>query len=318
MSIKAMRLVSIAALAAISINAANAQEAQRCPHQLYATGFDGEPLGGSKQALIDAVQRGEPIRVGWDIDFDDDGAADLSHWTDASYLSIWEGEVFTQVDAIHRQRPVRGEGDMRLPDDYSEWRASLGTTGEMQGAFSNGDKSPAMSVRIFWCAATPPEPVWTAVFKNGLNGETLEGSKDDLFAAIRAGQPIQIGWGLERQIDGERRSVEHVASPVFLGIADGEHVTAQLSEHIAPRSYWDVDQALFDDAAVMWRGLMTTRGTFDAVWANRATGEVVRRSPQRAVMTWYVRSPAPVSTPSLAVPNGVVSDQRRAAERFPQ
>ncbi|MHA7870826.1 MAG: hypothetical protein ACX939_00600 [Hyphococcus sp.] len=297
---------------------AAAQSSPRCPHPLFATGFDRQPIYGSKEALADVVERGEPIRIGWELDFDDNGEPDILHWTDASYLSVWEGEVYAQVQAIHRQRPVRGEGDMVLPDAFSEWRASLGTTGRVDGAFSNGEKTPSIPARILWCAASAPDPVWTPVYKNGLNGEPLEGSKADLFAAIRAGQPIQIGWGLSREIDGGQASVEHLAAPVFIGIGDNDHVVAQLPEHVAPRSYWGANSAFFDDPAVLWRGLMSTNGTFDAVWANRATGDVVRRSPQRAVMTWYVRRKAPATTPSLAIPRGVIGDESRADERFPR
>ena len=256
------------------------------------------------------------MRIGWELDFDDDGEPDILHWADANYLSVWEGEVYAQVQAIHRQRPVRGEGDMVLPDAFTEWRASLGTTGRVDGAFSDGQKMPSIPARIFWCAASAPHPVWAPVYKNGLDGETLEGSKEELFAAIRAGQPIQIGWGLARDIDGEPASVEHIAAPVFLGIGDDDHVVAHLPEHIAPRSYWGENSAYFDDPAVLWRGLMSTSGSFDAVWANRATGEIVRRSPQRAVMTWYARRKAPLSTQSLAIPRGVIGDEGRADERF--
>jgi len=313
-----LRLCAAAFPAIFPFASALAQEAAHCPHLLFSSGFDRQAIGGSKEALLDVVSRGDPVRIGWELDFDDDGEGDILHWTDASYLSVWEGEVYTQVQAIHRQRPVRGEGDMVLPDAFTEWRASLGTTGRVDGAFSDGEKMPSIPARIFWCAASAPDPVWVAVYKNGLNGEPLEGSKEDLFAAIRAGQPIQVGWGLAREVNGEPASVEHLAAPVFIGIGDKAHVIAQLPEHIATRSYWGADAAFFDDPAVLWRGLMSTNGTFDAVWANRATGEVVRRSPQRAVMTWYVRRKAPASTPSLAVPRGVIGDEGRADKRSPR
>lgn len=321
LSVKEIICVWVFVLAATNLTVnALAQETERCSHLLYSTGFDREVLGGSKEALVEVVERGDAIRIGWELDFDDNGKADIRHWADASFLSIWEGEVFAQVQAIHRQRPVSGsEGggsDMVLPDEFIEWRASLGTTGRVDGAFSNGRKMPAIPARIFWCAANAPDPVWTPVYKNGLNGEALEGSKEDLFAAIRAGQPIQIGWGLSRELNGQPASVEHLATPVFIGIGNDEHVVAQLSEHIAPRSYWGANSAFFDDPAVLWRGLMSTSGSFDAVWANRTTGEVIRRSPQRAVMTWYVRRKAPLATPSLAIPRGVIRDQSRMDEVF--
>ena len=84
---------------------------------------------------------------------------------------------------------------------------------------------------------------------------------------------------------------------------------ARLPEHIAQRAYADVAGVSFDNPAVMWRGLMTTQGVFDAVWVNRATGEQVRRHPQRVGLTWFAFQPIEPSARQpgleLAVPGGV-------------
>jgi hypothetical protein len=53
------------------------------------------------------------------------------------------------------------------------------------------------------------------------------------------------------------------------------------------------DKARVDKAGVMWRGLMGTDGTFDAVFVDRATGQEVRRLPQRAGIAWVAELPAP-------------------------
>ena len=292
---------------------------QTCPGLLFASDFAGNPVAGAKDSLIAAVQRGEPVRLGWELDFDADGVADLAHWADAAYLSVWQGEVFAQVDAIHRQRPRRDNGTIELSDEAMEWYGSLGTTGVLEGAFSDGTRMSAdLGVSITWCLARADSAAWVLLYRNDRNGNRLAGSMEALLAAIRAGTPVRIGWGLERERDGRTASVEHVVSPVFLGIIDRTHVAAQLPEHIAPRHYWDIDQSFFDDPAVMWRGLMTTRGTFDAVWVNRASGEVIRRSPQRAALSWYAASAAPLSTPTLAVPDGVTRDENRDDERVPR
>ena len=297
-------------LALMSIGTAFAQETGQCRYLLFATDFDNSHLGGSKEVLIDAVERGDPIRLGWELDFDKNGEADILHWADASVLTLWEGEVFTQVQAIHRQHPLRGEGEMHLSDEFIEWRASMGTTGRVEGAFSNGQKMRSIPARIYWCAAVTPDPVWTPVYKNGLNGEPLEGSKDDLLAAIRAGQPIQIGWGMARELNGAPVSIEHLAEPLFIRIGDDSNVVVQLPEHVAPKNYRGRESEFFGDSAALWRGLLSTNGTFDAVWANRTTGEVIRRSPQRAVMTWYVQRNAPLARPSRAIDRGSDADER--------
>lgn len=307
------------AVFAISSAASPALAQQSCPGLLYASGFDRQPTHGSKAALIAAVEDGRPIRVGWQIDFDQDGRSDLSHWSEAKFLSVWEGEVYTQVGAIHRQRPRRGQGHIELPERYVEWRGSMGSTGRFEGTMSDADGvSSSHHVAITWCAADVRGPQWTLLYRSGINGESLAGSKAALLAAIRAGLPIQIGWGFSAKREDRDIAVEHLVAPVFVSIVDQDQVNAQLPEHIAQRAYTRADGAFFDDPAVLWRGLVSTSGSFDAVWSNRASGEEIRRSPQRAVFSWYAPSAAALDTPSLAVPDGVQRDRTRDEERKPR
>ncbi|MEM7730191.1 MAG: hypothetical protein AAF311_13115 [Pseudomonadota bacterium] len=310
----AMKILSAFFLAALSASglSTHAKAQLSCDTPLFATGFDRDVTHGTKAALIDAVSQGEPLRIGWQLDFDDDGASDLTHWADAAFLSIFEGEVFTQVDAIQRQSPRRGDANVTLREPYIEWRGSLGTTGVMEGRFSDGTAFPSdLKVSTMWCSTLdmPAKPV--LLYRNGTNGEDISGSKEALFAAIREGQDIRIAWGFSIDRDGETLELEHIVEPVFLTAINGEHVAAQLPEHIAQQAYHDIDRALFDDPSVMWRGLMTTRGSFDAVWVNRATGEEVRRYPQRAALSWFGSSAPSLDADTLAVPGGVMRDESR-------
>lgn len=293
--------------------------APQCAGLLFATGFDRQSTHGTRDALIEAAERGEPIRILWALDFDKDGIADLSHAADASFLSIYEGEVFTQLDAIHSQRLIRGEGDIKLTDSYSQWHGSIGTNGVLSGAYSDGRTFPDdIATRVSWCTGAHAPPAWTLLYRNGTNGEALAGSKDALFAAIRSGQPIQVAWGFEAERNGRTLSIEHMAQPVFVSLINKEHVVAQLPEHVAQRAYVNPDRALFgDEPGTLWRGLMTTKGLFDAVWVNRGTGEMVRRYPQRAIVGWYAPAAPRLDAPTLALPGGVTRDEARADERFP-
>ncbi|MCG8436271.1 MAG: hypothetical protein MJA83_19815 [Gammaproteobacteria bacterium] len=131
---------------------------------------------------------------------------------------------------------------------------------------------------------------WVAVYKHDREGKPLWGDKEVLFDAVRRGYPIRFGWGVKHPREPER-SVEHVGEPEFLTIVDGKELFVQLPEHIAQESYWSVEEQNFGDPAVVWKGIMGTTGRFHAVWYNRASGEVVRRLPQRVPITWYVEYP---------------------------
>lgn len=168
------------------------------------------------------------------------------------------------------------------------------------------------------CAAGCSQPVtppvdtadaWQLVYRHDADGNALAGSKDELLSAIRRGAPIRFAWGFRIDRDGRPLSVEHVAEPVFLSVINETDVVVQLPEHIAQRAYADTSGALFGDPAVMWRGLMTSEGVFDAVWVNRATGEQVRRHAQRVGLAWFaLQARDPAARPpalELAVPGGV-------------
>lgn len=310
--------ISLTLLLILSITSpASAQPPARCADPLYEVGFKGEVLSGSKQAVVELALRGEPLRIGWDRDFDEDGESDLAHWSDARFVSVFDGEVATQVETIHRQSPSRKTGSVNLPTAFDQWHGIIDTRGILQGRLENSEKVGERRVRSVWCAAFKPTPQWHLVFKHDTQGQRLKGSKAALLNAVRSGQPLRIGWGLSITRDEKPKSVEHMVSPVFVSITDETEVIAQMPEHIAQQSYWDADRSLFDSGEVMWRGLATTQGRFDAIWVNRASGEVVRRAPQRAAFSWYTFDLAHEAE-SLAISKGVIADQSRSHQRIPK
>ncbi len=156
-------------------------------------------------------------------------------------------------------------------------------------------------------------PAWRMVYRHDADGNPMAGTKQALFDAIRRGDAIRFAWGSTfEQPDGTVLSVEHTAEPVFLTIVGGEKVVVQLPEHIAQESYPRPEGDRFKTASVMWRGLMTTEGRFDAVWVDRASGEEVLRKPQRVGLSWFAFAPDPACDPrpilEIAVPGGVRSD----------
>lgn len=294
-----------AATVLLLIAALTTDLAAQCRDILFATDINGAIAAGSKEALRRHVHSGRSVRVAWTIS--DGGTPIVTHWADAVFLTEFEGELFTQVVEIRRQIPRRGMATINLGPTPQQWTGLLGTDGMLEGAFTTGQEPHRMRVATSWCAVPDCTPSWRLAYQHDTNGQRLAGSKEALFDAVRRGYPIRLTWGMalpERNI-----SVEHAAEPVFTTIANGAEVVAHLPEHIGQQSYWDPKQATFDNPAVMWRGIMTTAGDFDAVFVNRATGDVVRRLPQKARIAWYVLGPDPecVATPSpkLAVEGGV-------------
>jgi hypothetical protein len=150
------------------------------------------------------------------------------------------------------------------------------------------------------------------MYRHDGEGQATAGSKDLLLTALRRGDPVRVAWGgAFKSRDGSARSVEHSADPVFVSITGGREVVAQLPEHLAQASYSDEAAATFGPGAVMWRGLLSTTGRFDAIWVDRATGREVRRAPQRAAVAWLVFAPDPSCDSreplALAVEGGVRS-----------
>jgi hypothetical protein len=321
---------------------------QSCSTSVLVVEQDGRVSAGSKLRLRSAVQAGLPLRIGWSIDFDGDRKPDLSHWADAVFITEFEGEIFTQIGEIRRQTPKRGEGHIELNASAQRWTGSLGSNGFLEGAFDDDQNPTRLRVRANWCIdpRVPHERLpasilagsgqqgeirsdlqkeasaalsscalaWRLVYRHDADGQPLTGTKQALFEAIRRGAPIRLAWGTRVDRSGTTLSVEHSADPVFVTIVSNREVVVQLPEHIAQRSYVEVSGSVFESPDVMWRGLMRTDGTFDAVWVNRATGEEARRLPQRVGLTWLALLPSSgcsgQSPIELAVPGGV----RRANE----
>jgi hypothetical protein len=273
---------------------------------------DGTLEAGSKDAVRAAFANGTPLRVGWSIDANNDGTADVSHWADAAFLSEFEGEIFAQLTDIQRQQPTRGQARIAMPPGRQRWSGLLGTNGMLESHFDDGSAAATMRVRSSWCVdprAQSCAPEWRMVYRHDADGKPLAGDKRALLDAVRRGAAIRFAWGFSAKAGDKPISVEHAAEPVFLTIMEGEHVFVQLPEHIAQSSYFDPRAVRFDSPSVMWRGLMGSDGTFDAVYVDRATGKEVRRFPQRVGLAWFALLPpagcAAAPPLELAVPGGV-------------
>jgi len=93
---------------------------------------------GSIEKLIAEIRSGKPVRVGYQLDFNNDKEPDFDHWVDAEFITIFNGHVFTQIESIYRQipRPEIPQIDIIPVDD--KWTAILGTNSKLLNRFILG------------------------------------------------------------------------------------------------------------------------------------------------------------------------------------
>mgnify|MGYP001796492818 CR=1 FL=1 len=93
----------------------------------YRNDGDGATLDGSKTELINAVRKGYPIRIGW-------GGSRVEHFADASFLTIFEGEVFAQIHTIVGQQPLISGDSVKIRFRMqNHWTKLAGTNGYSTG-----------------------------------------------------------------------------------------------------------------------------------------------------------------------------------------
>ncbi len=122
-------------------------------HLLARVEPDGTISAGSKAALRQAVEAGRAIRVGWALDFNNDGRVDLVHWANASFLTVLGDEVYAQIPPIREQGGAR-KGDkvvIQLAESSRRWYGLLGTNGVLEGAFDDNSPKQVVPARIWWC-----------------------------------------------------------------------------------------------------------------------------------------------------------------------
>ncbi len=110
------------------------------------TDFDGQVVKGSKEELIKYIREGKSVRVGWQLDFDEDKVPDFDHWVEASFITILGNEVFTQIDPIYAQGPDIDKPQIQIYADETKWTAVIGTNGVLLNRFVLGE-SPVELIR---------------------------------------------------------------------------------------------------------------------------------------------------------------------------
>ncbi len=98
---------------------------------LLRTDFNGKVVEGSLDVLIETIQKGDAIRIGWQLDFNDDNIPDLEHWINGKFLTIMNGHVFNQIDPIYAQAPMSEIPQVEISNSPLQWTAIIGTNGKL-------------------------------------------------------------------------------------------------------------------------------------------------------------------------------------------
>lgn len=104
---------------------------------IYEANREGQKIAGSLEELNAYVKAGAPLRVGWVLTFLHPltkEPTEMEHWTDASFITLLDGHVFSQVRSIYEQGPSFSTppGVFLANGKPNGWVAILGTTGVMR------------------------------------------------------------------------------------------------------------------------------------------------------------------------------------------
>jgi len=115
----------------------------------YETDAKGNALTGELSNLVEYVNNGNPIRVGWTLEFmnPETGEKDsFSHWADAGFITILNGHIFAQIQSIYQQGPSIQEPPsvFLTSGEPNGWVAIIGTTGTMRQKYKPNEAMRAM------------------------------------------------------------------------------------------------------------------------------------------------------------------------------
>lgn len=257
-----------------------AASGMECAAPILEIDAQGKIVRGSKADLREVALRGDALRVGWRFTYGQGPRDFLQHWADASFVTVFEDDVFAQVPMIHKQEPRRGKSHVVLPDSVEHWNASLGSNGLLVGKLSKARKSDEVRVAQLWCLAGEAAlrcqaPAWRLVYRHDPDGKPLAGSKQALIDAVHRGDPVRLTWLTPRR---GAAGVDQSAEAAVVSIT-GDKISAQVAEHVAEPA-----------SPVLRRAVLATDGTFDVVDMT-ADNRPRRGSQQRATIAWLAYSP---------------------------
>lgn len=120
------------------------QEDQSLYKVVYEADRDGNRISGDLDYLLELVNNGNPVRVGWElIQKWPDSTTVMTHWTGGGFVTTQRGHVFAQIEGIF------GQGVAHISSEApavflstgtpNSWVAVIGTTGVLTSKFAKQD-----------------------------------------------------------------------------------------------------------------------------------------------------------------------------------
>ncbi|HJR72908.1 MAG TPA: hypothetical protein VJ806_04640 [Luteimonas sp.] len=99
---------------------------------VFTSDPQGKDAGGNRQALIYALRRGSPLRVGWG-EADADGKWKVEEFADARFTNLMGGrDVVAQLDGAMIQTNYTDAAKAGLRDPAMSWHALASTDGRLE------------------------------------------------------------------------------------------------------------------------------------------------------------------------------------------
>lgn len=128
---------------------------------------------------------------------------------------------------------------------------------------------------------------WNLIFENDAEGQAVQGSKDELIAAIRDGKSVRIAWFFQ-SANNAIVKVEHLADAKFLTILSDKTVMAQIDPIIGQIPNFREEKILLKEN-LAWVLIASTNGKNDQMTRNMITGEISDHTIRKWSTKWYVK-----------------------------
>ena len=216
--------------------------ADSCWKEVYSHDANGKTMSGSRYMLTSALMSGHRVRFqfpAWNY-----------YTAEADNLSVRRGHVTAQA-----LKHVSKNSLTRFQNDAYWYWLMVSTTGTVRATAYNvgehkhrGDSTDKLTVK--WFIDTRP---WKKVLSNDQSGKVVDGCRDALVQAVRAGADVRCVQGDE--VQGYAYKAQNLAvSP------DGNHVAAQAVNHVSMKSAPNPLEVMIQPNAYWWFTIVSTTG----------------------------------------------------------